>query len=152
MRKLGAMALAIVALTAMAGCSNAPAAAPSRKQETAKYLSLVEPVNAANAALIDKHPAHQISFAQFKAACHPLMQATTRFDRGVLRIGLTGRAAVDARALVASNASFIATFDALVADSFKSELVVLERENAVSTADVNHLRATLGLPPVVLGG
>jgi hypothetical protein len=154
-RKFGMLAMAMMALTVAAACGKAPgSAAPSRTREAARYLVVVAPFNAANTALIRKSHAisHIHTVAQFKAVCNPLILAATRFDRAVLRIGLTGQAAVDARALVASNVSFIATFHDLAARSFKSELVVLERENAISTADGNHLRAKLGLPPVVVGG
>ena len=51
--------------------------------------------------------------AQLKADCAPLLAAAGKLDKALLRIGLTGRAAVDARALVASNTAFIAVFHAL---------------------------------------
>ncbi|MGA2530505.1 MAG: hypothetical protein ABSG36_15270 [Acidimicrobiales bacterium] len=121
--------------------------------EAAKYLAVVAPFDAADNALLSKSEGAtpELTVAQFKDDCAPLLAAAGKLDRALLRMGLTGRAAVDARALVASNTAFIAVFHALAPQNIQAELPVLEQDNAVSTADGNRLRADLGLHPVDTG-
>jgi hypothetical protein len=159
-REIGGGTLVAVALLATAlgiGACGSPntheSKAASERTEAAKYLAIVAPFNAANNALLStsKVATHELTVAQFKADCAPLLAAAGKLDTALLRIGLTGRAAVDARTLVASNTAFIVVFHALTPQNIQAELPVLAQDNAVSTADGNHLREDLGLHPVHTG-
>jgi len=110
-------------------------ATAATKQLAAKFLALVAPVNAEIDVLDAKYPKGPTLAEQL-----PLVAPVTAFDNALLRIGLTGQAATDARALVVANSE-------LNADIQNDNLARYNSDSAAFSAADNALRADLGLPP-----
>jgi hypothetical protein len=105
---------------------------PTKAQPAAKFLALAAPVNAA----ADKLPTNITNTSQLQPMVGPL----TTFDNAVLRIGLTGQAATDARALVTADKAVL--FDIATSDGTD-----VPRDLRATDSAGNALRADLGSPP-----
>jgi hypothetical protein len=124
-----------LAPTMMAAPTTTVAPGPTKAQLAAKFLALIVPVNLESNKLNAKYPNGGEQASAWTAMITPL----STFDNAVLRIGLTGQAAIDVRSLVTAD-------DAMVNDVQTDNASALESDSALVSAADNALRADLGLP------
>lgn len=103
--------------------------------EATKFLALIAPVNAEERKLIAEHHNGSPSLSELK----PLVTPLTTLKRGVLRMGLTGHAATDAR-------RFARAISKEVADIKTDNRSTFTADEAKLAASDNALRSDLGLP------
>jgi hypothetical protein len=150
--KLVFVALALAAVTGCgSGSTPAPVArdapatthqqqrsGPTIKQQANSYLRIVAPVNAAleawNAAYKDS-----LTLEERKAVNTPLIAATEKFDRDLLRVRWSPEVHSDVRALVNADAAFVGD---LVADN----------EGSVDTSQAAHHEAAVGAAVAAVRG
>ena len=128
---------AAAATTSTTAIPTTSSSAPTTKELAVKFLALVAPYNAEVIVLNAKYPNGATDTSQFE----PLIGPMTTFDNGILRIGLTGQAAIDARTMVTADS-------AVVADIDSSDGTDITRDFAATDAADNALRADFGLPAV----
>jgi hypothetical protein len=120
---------------AATGVTTTQPPALTRAEQAAKFLKIVAPLNAEVDALDARYPKGPSTMAE----ALPIIKPLATFDDEVLRIGLTGQAAVDARALVTAD-------EATIVDIQTSDGSEYNRDTGTVDSADNALRADLGLP------
>ena len=132
----GSSAVTPTTSTTAAVTTTTTIAAPTTAQLAARFLRIIAPYNAEVTILEAKYPKGVTNTSQMI----PLIAPETAVDSAVLRIGLTGQAAIDARSLVTAD-------EAMIVDIQISNWSAWEQAGAALDAADNALRADLGLPP-----
>jgi hypothetical protein len=114
-------------------------AAPTQAQLGARYLAIVGPMYAA-IAKANSRAQSATTVAEVQAAYSPMIPALQTGTNLLLRMGLTGQAATDVRALVGADSQLIA---AIQSGDFANLTTILGSRAAA----VSEVRADLGLPP-----